>query len=100
MKNLAQKILDITPDWIRVRIFELSNEEKFFLEVVREKRIKIREYICSEEGDRIQIIECKYIMKTMKFLLDRYGKDGRFYKYFSEQAELLGQDIEYLLRYH
>ena len=100
MKNLAQKAFEIIPDCIKVRVFELSDEENFFLEVVKEKKIKIREYICSEEENRSQVIECKYIMKTMRFLLDRYGKDGRFYEYFSEQAELLGQDLGYLLRYH
>jgi len=99
MKSLPQKIFDITPNWLRVRVFELSKEERFFLDVVREKRAIIREYICSEERDKSQIIESKYIMKTMKFLLDRYGKDGRFYKYFFRQAESLGQDLTSLSRY-
>jgi len=97
--SLAQKLFDITPDWLRVRMFELTDEEKFFLDVVKEKRMLIRGYICSDEPERTDIIECRYIMKTMKFLLDKYGKDGRFYKYFVGEAESLEQDFKCLLGY-
>jgi len=100
MKDLAQKVFDITPDWLRVRVFELTEEEKFFLEVAKENKMVIINYICFGEGDYgSQIIECKQRMETMKFLLDKYGKDARFYKYFSEKKAEFEQYFKVLLGY-
>ncbi len=98
--NLTQKVFDITPDWLRVRMFELTGEEKFFLDVLKEKRAEIREYIFSQKTERANITECKCMIGTLKFLLDKYGKNGRFYRYFSEKAMLVRQDFEFLLKYH
>jgi hypothetical protein len=96
--SLAQKVFDIVPDWLRVRIFELTEEEKFFLEVARENRIAIRDYICCEEEYYGQIIDCKQRMETMKFLLNKYG-EGRFHKYFSEKKGEFEQYFRVLLGY-
>jgi len=100
MKSLAQKIFDICPDWLKVRIFELSDEEKFFLEVLKDKKMMIRDYVCSEETETNIIAESRHINDTMKFLLDRYEKGSRFYRYFSKRAESLNQEFQFVLRYH
>jgi hypothetical protein len=99
MINLAQKIFDITPDWLRVRIFELTDEEKFFLEVAKENRKRIWEYIISGPRSQEQLKECEQGRTTMEFLLRKYG-NGRFCKYFRSKIDLFNYDIKLFLGYH
>jgi hypothetical protein len=82
-QRITQKIFDITPYWMRIRIFGLDEDEKLFLDVAREGERKIDDYYKSGFTLKINKRECNEIKATMKFVLSRYH--GRYYQNFLEE---------------
>lgn len=98
MKNLAQKAFEIIPDCIKVRVFELSNDEKWFMEALRKanRNIIASIYYPTKEG----IEECEKIKKEMEFILDNRKENIRFKEYFLEKMDYVKDSIKLIMGYH
>jgi len=95
--NLIQRIFNSVPDCIKVRIFELSNDEKWFMEALRKANRKIIAgiYYPTKEG----IEECEKIKKEMEFIFDNRKENIRFGKYFLEKMGYVEDSIKLIRGY-
>ncbi len=94
--TLTDKIANIIPDWIKIKIFELEEDEELFLSVEKENRRRVWCLGLPKPENRM---ECEQMGNTMKFLLDKYG-NGRFSKYFQAKMDSFDFDVKKVLRYH
>jgi len=88
--NLIQRIFNSIPDCIKIRIFELTNDEKWFLEVEKEAN----SYFIEEDIGR-----CEAIKREMEFILDNRKENIRFEKYFLEKIDGVKYSIKLLMGY-
>jgi hypothetical protein len=110
MTTLAQAVFGIAPGAFKIKVFELTEEEKRLQKMISSGWFKLTSYRYDLKKHKRKIMktwddvhekvqECEQDSASMKLFLEQYGK-GRFYKYFSWRIEDFDYRIKRLLGYH